>query len=61
MIVTHPTPDLTAYRCRGRYGWIEVFNARDRDQALRMAQRSDPKVVPTDLEFWDGTCYVPAY
>lgn len=50
------TPVLISYRIQGRYGWINV-RAKDDEDAIRQAYRSTD--IPTDLEVWDGSKYVP--
>ena len=48
---------LTAYRYKGRYGWI-MIGATDDANALSEAQRStSDKVIAENLQIWNKTQY----
>lgn len=49
----------TAYRLKGRYGWIMIGAAGTAD-AMREAARSTDNPQRENLEVWDGTRYIPA-
>lgn len=49
----------TSYRCRNRYGWT-MIGAKDVDDAMREARRSDESAKREDLQVWNGSEYVPA-
>lgn len=49
---------LTSYRARGPNGHIAI-GAKDHDDALREARRSNPSIQKSDLDVWDGNSYEP--
>lgn len=48
---------LLSYRCKGSMGWI-MIGAKDDEDAMREARRSNAHVKREDLEKWDGNAYV---
>ena len=50
-----------SYRCRSPYGWI-MIGAKDHDDAMREARRSNPTVSRDGLQVWDASArqYVAA-
>ena len=50
---------LTSYRCRNGCGWT-MIGAKDVDDAMREARRSDESAKREDLQVWNGSEYVPA-
>lgn len=46
----------TSYRCKGRYGWI-MIGAKDNNDAMQQARRTDPNADILDLEIWNGSVY----
>jgi hypothetical protein len=45
---------LISYRCKSPYGWI-MIGAKDHDDAMREARRSNPAVSRDGLQVWDAT------
>lgn len=50
---------LLSFRYRGKYGYI-MIGAKDVDDALNEAARSNGTAHPWYLEIWNGTAYVKA-
>jgi hypothetical protein len=52
---------LISYRCRtpSGFAWI-MIGARDHDDAMQEARRSNPLARREDLQVWDDQKYVPA-
>lgn len=50
------SPGLVSYRCRNRFGWT-MIGAKDDEEALREARRSDPGAKAEDLEVWTERGY----
>jgi hypothetical protein len=50
---------LISYRCKSPYGGWIMIGAKDHDDAMREARRSNEKARREDLEMWDGEQYVP--
>ena len=61
---THDKPlaskGLKSYRAKGPYGYI-MIGAKDHDDALKEAKRSNSSITKEDLEIWDGKKYIPVY
>jgi hypothetical protein len=49
---------LRSYRCKGPYGWI-MIGAKDPNEAMGEAKRSNENVKRENLQEWNGTSYVP--
>lgn len=51
-------PGLFSYRCSSPYGWV-MIGAKDDDDALKEARRSNPAVAKEGLQRWNGEAYEP--
>lgn len=49
---------LISYRCKSLYGWI-MIGAKNEEDAMREALRSNELAKREDLQKWDGSQYQP--